>query len=627
MRSLRRSRLRPAPIAVLALAITAIVPSQEAGAHRKPLRPTRGTRQVVQHWTFTGRRSLLDLATGDALKPAAASLPAGSAAPSSGQTMLPGNFRPERRRSEGEHKPEMPGGQPALPSPATATVRSQALGFAGFQGLGTVDDAIANRLVSEPPDQGLCVGAGRMVEAVNLVLTVYGTDGSARQLLPETSSGTSGVAVNEFFGVPPLFADGSPPRFGPDLTDPTCHFDQDVQRFFLTVSGLDTDPLTGDYTGRSKLYLAVTATADPLGEWATFTLDTSRGDRFDHGCPCLDDFPHTGADGTGFYISANRYQLFGLGFVNAKIHATAKRVLAAAAAARRPTGPELVTVTPGPAGGSPAFTLQPAITPPGAPFAPGREYFLSTPFAAGSDHRIVVWALSNTTSLDRSSPKLRLTHRVVETLPYAEPQPTVQRSGPFPLGQFLGEPLSPLDSGLDWISEAPTFADGRLWTAMSTAVAPGPGGTPRTGVLWMIIEPSGPDGEVGGRIDSQGYLAVDRDSLLYPAVGVNPEGRGAMVFSVAGPGRFPSAAFVEMDDDGPVGPVRVVANGVAPEDGHSCYTFGMFDPAPCRWGDYSAARVDEQGNVWMATEYIGPGSRTRLSNWSTFVGRLAVGDS
>jgi hypothetical protein len=574
---------------------------------------------VVERWTFTGRRSLVDLVTGEATAPAGR--PAG-ATTGSEQPLPPGHFRSDRRRLESEHERQRPGHPPTPPSPAAATVTSPVPGFAGFQGLGAADDVLANKLGGEPPDQGLCVGAGRVVEAANDVVTVYGTDGSGRPLLPDGPSGAA-VSFNALFGLPPLFADGPPQSFGPDLFDPTCQFDQDVRRFFLTVSGLATDPVTGDLTGRSALYLAVTATADPLGEWATFALDPSAGDRFDRGCPCYDDFPHIGADATGFYISANRFAIAGEDPVNAKIHATAKRALAAAAAAPRPEGPAAVTVTPGPAGGSPTLSVQPAIVPPGAPFAPDLEYFVSaTDFSAGFGRRIAVWALSNTTSLDGPGPALRLTHRVVETLPYAEPEPTVQRPGPFPLGRSLGEPLSPLDSGLDEITESPAFAAGRLWTAMTTAVAPGPGGTARTGILWIVIDPSGPAGEAGGRVVAQGYLAVEGDNLLYPAVGVNPQGRGAMVFSLAGPGRFPSAAFVAMGAAGPEGPVRVMGEGVAPEDGDSCYTFGASDPAPCRWGDYSAARVDEQGDVWMGTEYIGPGPRTEFTNWSTFVGRL-----
>lgn len=77
-----------------------------------------------------------------------------------------------------------------------------------------------------------------------------------------------------------------------------------------------------------------------------------------------------------------------------------------------------------------------------------------------------------------------------------------------------------------------------------------------------------------------------------------------------------------MDDNGPAGPVRLVAPGVAPEDGLTCYPPLAPPGGPCLYGDYSAARVDEHGDVWIATEYVGPGLRGPFSNFFTFVGRI-----
>jgi hypothetical protein len=79
------------------------------------------------------------------------------------------------------------------------------------------------------------------------------------------------------------------------------------------------------------------------------------------------------------------------------------------------------------------------------------------------------------------------------------------------------------------------------------------------------------------------------------------------------------------------GPVKVLAEGVGPEDGFSGYR--IFGGRP-RWGDYGAAAVDAQGNVWLASEWIAQsctfaqyytpvgfgecgGTRTALANWST----------
>jgi hypothetical protein len=117
---------------------------------------------------------------------------------------------------------------------------------------------------------------------------------------------------------------------------------------------------------------------------------------------------------------------------------------------------------------------------------------------------------------------------------------------------------------------------------------------------------------------------VDTNSLLYSAIGVNARGVGAMVMSLAGPTTFPSAAYAEVRGGRVRGPVRVMARGVRPYDGVQCYRALGGDLARgCRWGDYSAARADAQGRIWMATEYIPDLPRVEMANWGTFVARLA----
>jgi hypothetical protein len=113
-----------------------------------------------------------------------------------------------------------------------------------------------------------------------------------------------------------------------------------------------------------------------------------------------------------------------------------------------------------------------------------------------------------------------------------------------------------------------------------------------------------PDGRaVGGRVSRQGYLAVGTNSLLYSAVAVNARGVGAMVMSLAGPATFPSAAYAQVRGGRVSGPVRVMARGARPYDAQFCYRAFAGDIAllrGCRWGDYSAARADAQGRIWMA---------------------------
>jgi hypothetical protein len=479
----------------------------------------------------------------------------------------------------------------------------------GFAGLRAADNGESS---SEPPDQALCVGNGQVMEGVNTALTVYSTNGT--QQIPV-------VSLNEFFGPPPDIPPGQ--LIVPFFLDPSCQFDQQVRRWFVVATEFDFDERSLTLTG-SHLFLAVSKTADATSDYAIFAVNTTAGDATDKGCPCADDFPTIGADAHGFFITTNRKTLSTAQGNGAQLYAVAKRGLAAAAAGSGPP-PVLVSFDAGSVGGAPAAAVHPAITPPGGAFPPNRQYFVSLANAGSTAHRrIAVWALANTSSLESAHPRLRLSHAVLETRPYARPPKTVQKPGPHPLGQSVGEPVRPLDSGLE-IPRQVTFAAGRLWTSIDTAIGPR-GGPGRTGVLWLVVTPTFDGRQVGGRVTRQGYLAVDTNSLLYSAVGVNARGVGAMVMSLAGPTTFPSAAYAQVQGGRVSGPVRVMARGVRPYDGATCYRALEGDAAlirGCRWGDYSAARADAQGRIWMATEYIPNLPRAERANWGTFVGRLA----
>jgi hypothetical protein len=120
---------------------------------------------------------------------------------------------------------------------------------------------------------------------------------------------------------------------------------------------------------------------------------------------------------------------------------------------------------------------------------------------------------------------------------------------------------------------------------------------------------------------NQGYISVNREHVLFPAVAVNNTGRGAITFTLTGVDRYPSAAYVAINAAGAVGAVHIAAAGAAPEDGFTGYAaYGGNRVA--RWGDYSAATVDETGRIWMATEFIPDSPRSVLANWGTYIASL-----
>lgn len=89
----------------------------------------------------------------------------------------------------------------------------------------------------------------------------------------------------------------------------------------------------------------------------------------------------------------------------------------------------------------PAYTVQPATTPPNGLYATnngGTEYFLSAlDYAGTTDSRIAVWALTNTSSLDTATPQLTLTNRVIGSEVYGQPPNAQQKPGPTPLANSL----------------------------------------------------------------------------------------------------------------------------------------------------------------------------------------------
>ncbi|MBA3294848.1 MAG: hypothetical protein H0T40_14220, partial [Geodermatophilaceae bacterium] len=158
---------------------------------------------------------------------------------------------------------------------------------------------------------------------------------------------------------------------------------------------------------------------------------------------------------------------------------------------------------------------------------------------------------------------LSLTRKVIPSLEYAFEPDTQQKPGPAPLAESVGERLNRLDSPSD-MTEV-TFADGKLWAATTTAI--GSRFSKRAGILWFQVQPTFSNGQVGGSVEQHGYVAVATNSLLYPTVGVNAAGEGAMVMSLAGPSIYPSPSFISINGSGTQGPVRVPEVGVGPEDG------------------------------------------------------------
>jgi hypothetical protein len=591
--------------------------------------------------------------------------------------------------------------------------KSNATFNTGFEGLNHYQQRYSrggNQFSVEPPDQGLCVGNGYVVEAVNDVFNVFNTSGQS--VLPDNTT-TNIVAgfprnvnhaidLNSFYGYPPAINRSTGVR-GEFVTDPSCLYDAQTQRFFLVVLTLNPQvpgPCQGVFSCVNHLDIAVSKTSDPTGQWNIYKIDvTNDGTNTGNANPgpYLGDYPHIGADANGFYITTNAYPWHANGFSGAQIYAFSKAELAAGAATV--TMAHLDTSgtvnAPSDAGSTqPGFTVWPAQSPGTNSFNlnyGGTEYFLSSNAAdeaqmpvsgaAGTrtSNQLVVWTLTNTSSLN-STPALSLTNKVITAGQYGVP-PRAQQPGSgtapgdtVPQGKCLNdettatiagtgcyrllvsttvhnltkpEVVTRIDSN-DTRMQQVMYANGKLWGALDTAINPD-GGPQRAGIEWFIVNPT------SGKLGMQGYLGATGYDFTYPAIGVTPSGRGVMAFTAIGDNLNPSAAYAPIDAIVGLGAWSVIngGTGAAPDDGFTGYKAQVFpNPIRPRWGDYGAAAVD--GNsVWIASEYIsancpytswggpffiggsgdnllgtcggashGPGQRTALANWSTFISKF-----
>jgi hypothetical protein len=580
----------------------------------------------------------------------------------------------------------------------------------GFEGLNHYQQRYSrggNQFSLEPPDQALCVGNGYELEATNDVLNVFNASGQS--VLPDNTATNivsrfprnvnHAVDLNSFYGysaaVNRSIAPGNPGRFGQFVTDPSCLYDAATQRFFVVVLTLEVNSTTGAFTTVNHLDIAVSQTANPTGGWNIYRVDvTNDGSPGNTGgpCPCLGDYPHVGADANGFYVTTNSYPWGPGSFDGAQIYAFSKAQLAAGAASVTmmhidTTG--MVNATSPVSQTEPGFTVWPAQSPGTLSYdlnGGGTEYFLSsnagdeasgTAFT-GSSTNLIVWALTNTSSLN-GVPALTLSNKVLDVNQYGIP-PKQKQPGwgtdpgtDVPLGHCINDTTTSTIAGLgcwrlvvgapdsevisrpdsnDTRMQQVMYANGKLWGALDTALTVD--STNRAGIAWYIVKPDVSTGSLAAKVAMQGDLGVAGYDFTYPAIGTTPSGRGVMAFTATGDSTYPSAAYAPIDASVGVGDWSVVTGGqgAAVDDGFSSYKSFVGNPPRTRWGDYGAAAVD--GNsVWLASEYIantcnytdwggpfftggtgdnllgtcggashGPGVRSALANWSTRISKL-----
>jgi hypothetical protein len=539
----------------------------------------------------------------------------------------------------------------------------------GWQGSNHFDSRYSdngNQFSGEPPDQGLCVGGGFAFEIVNSVVQIYTTNGTALlngdPFFPGT--GPVGLSENQFFGLPSAFIRPAGP-FGPELFDIACVYDAPTKRWFVMSDELDLDAATGGLTGGSHIYLAVSTSSDPTGSWNIYVIDTQNNGANgtpNHGCSggfCFGDYPQIGTDANGFYITTNEFDLLGNGeFHAAQLYAMSKADLAAG----DPTpGQQYLQNVTSALINDVAYTMQPANSLPadydsseGGTMFFGMSY---SPYVLEAT-QLILWSLSDTSSLDSGSPDLVLREDAVSTERYSAPMKAQQKKGSTPLLKCLNSnclggtlprqrsPL-PLDGGSgkfygSWLHDGVVYLT--TTTALrGTGAAFFDGATgfwkpvrERIGVAYFGVSADVAAAGLDASLAQQGYVAVAHNNLIYPSIAVGLDGSGAIGVTLSGPDYYPTAAYAPFEVGSDPTSVQIVGAGVGPNDGFSGTARGGYRP---RWGDYATATIDPgDGSIWLANEYIAQKctfaqfqaddtcgfTRTFLANWSTRISQIVT---
>jgi hypothetical protein len=418
----------------------------------------------------------------------------------------------------------------------------------------------------EPPDQGLCVGNGFVVEPVNSAYNIYNTNGTR---------------IAGPFNVNRLFNDG----FKQFTSDPRCFYDKTTNTWFAVILFISSNNQVG------RIDLSVNPTGDPTTPWTTYRINAT--DPGNPGCPCFGDQPLLGIDQDNIYVSTNEFSILGPQFNGAQIYAISKSELVALAKSVHYVHFGDLSI-----GGTIAASVQPAIS-----FGqPGAEYFMNSLDPNHTfNNRIGVWAMTNRQAVSQGGTPI-LSHVVITSEPYGVPPAAVQKGS-----------SSKLDSGDDRMQQV-QYLNGNLWSELGTAVTIPNDNAERAGAAWFEVNPH-LNGEVigGAAIEKQGYVTLKGNYLIYPAIQASPTGTAAMIMTLSGQNFYPSVVYTVLQQGQTTfGSLHVAALGTGP-----------YYRKSTRWGDYSWAILDPNGSsFWMATEYIPPRSSQTTDgkqNWGTRV--------
>lgn len=453
-----------------------------------------------------------------------------------------------------------------------------------IKGLTSVDSFNANGFVLEPPDQGLCVGNLNLGKGVQKVVWPFVND--VAEITATDGTRLAGpLNLNQFFGEPA----------NEGMSDPRCTFDNGSQAFYFVVLAIDP-------SGNTHTDLVSITSAFAENE---IQLDTTEATNAAGGCPCFGDQPKLGIDSTNVYTTDDQFSNASGAETGDTLFIVSKSDLLNHATMVHSA--EFVNLA---LNGIPVLALQPAVT-------IGRsshEFLLNSfPFDAqgnniATSHMLGLWSVGDPDDVSQGqTPTLSAT--TINSPTYAFPVAAQTTNG---------HALAAMSS--DDRMQNVEFVNGVLFGALASAVNVRGDSVTRDGASWFAVLPIAFGAHLFGVVVDHSVVTAPKAFILDPAIVVTNDWTIGIAFSVTSPTLNPSTAFaVRKAGHRSFDKVHITALGAGPDIGFTCQAPFVGTGQECRWGDYSWATLDPNGdNMWMASEYIVPDVASQTANGQTF---------
>ena len=465
----------------------------------------------------------------------------------------------------------------------TANLGGLALSFDGLDHFDTRTASNGNQFSGEPPDQGLCAGNGYVMETINSAIRVYRSNGTP----------ASGVAAfNEFYGYPPAI-NRTTGKFGPYMFDPSCLYDRTTNRWFHLTDTLAQDRNTGDFTGDGWSILPFlrpathwepgrsTGSRPPTTERTasrTITVTWGRASattRTSARTPTGSTSPPTSTRSSQTSTPARRSMRSPNG--------SSPRVCMTRRWCISTTRGSPVTRASRCGLRSPRATTTPGQTAPSGSSArwPPRRQTARAPTSdrgLGPDQHGIARHRASERGAPQRDPERQPVRRATSVaaatrLDAAAHVPQQHNAGNAVRRRLLavvlrtdrGAAAQPADSVAGF--ERYPHAAGELGRRRPLGCARhrrrSVGQPPGRNRL-VRHPPDDRERRVDGSLVRQGTLAVANANITYPAIGVLPNGRAAMTFTLVGPTTFPSAAWTTLSVAQGTGDVRIAGQRCRP---------------------------------------------------------------